>query len=278
MILMPLSVCIEGFSNSFFLFLGTFVIRDVFFLLSWETSRVLESIDEQENDLRIWETVVPYLEKPHEALLVLLNIPFQDGLTMYLPIYFGIAVPLNKFKLFTVLMIPFKHFLSDLLNDAFYYFLHTSLHKPQWYSHHKLHHMVKHPTSWCSGIMDWREMLETFLLTRCLTPLIFFYVFGPWLIPEIMFYNSYLVNLEIGGHSGSVGGKAFDFRTGTGILMCPLGIELEIGHHDLHHELFNVNFGKRCSLYDKIFGTYLDNKFKIPSYDGGSKKMSKKKL
>jgi len=169
-----------------------------------------------------------------------------------------------------VLFVPVKFFLSDLMNDAGYYWLHTTLHTPKWYSHHKLHHMVKHPTAWCAGIMDAREMLETFALTRVFTPIVFYYLFGPWSIPEFLLYNMYLGVFELGGHTGMVGGSTILGRMGTGVFMYPLGIQLEIGHHDLHHELFNVNFGKRCSLYDQMFGTYLDDRCKVPSYKGGS--------
>jgi len=271
------SSCVGSHTDSPIIFFGLVVIRDMFVLLSWETARVIESIDVQENDLRIWDTVFPYLEKPKEALLVLVNIPFQDALTIWLSIYFRFAVPVNHFELSLVFLMPLKHFICDLVNDAFYYYLHTSLHTPRWYSHHKLHHMVKHPTSWCAGIMAWQEMLETFLITRIVTPVLLYFVFGPWLIPELLMYNIYLGVLEIGGHTGCVGGNSVVFRTGTGIFMNPLGIQLEVGHHDLHHELFNVNFGKRCSLYDKIFGTYLDHSLKVPSYEGGSTMMRKKK-
>jgi len=271
MLVGSLASCLSNLVDSPIIFVGVVVIRDVSAILAWELARVSESMDVQENDLRIWDTVSPYLGKPWKALLVLLNIPFQDGLTIWLSIYFGFAVHVKEFKLSLVMFMPLKHFLSDLVNDAFYYYLHTSLHTPRWYSHHKLHHMVKHPTSWCAGIMDWQEMLETFLITRIFTPMLLYFIFGPWLIPELFMYNLYLGVLEIGGHTGCVGGNSVVMRTGTGIFLNPLGINLEIGHHDLHHELFNVNFGKRCSLYDKIFGTYMDYQMKIPSYQGGSK-------
>jgi sterol desaturase/sphingolipid hydroxylase (fatty acid hydroxylase superfamily) len=264
------SSCIGSLSGSPFLFLCLVVVRDVYAILSWELARVVESIDVQENDLRIYDTVTPYLKKPLEAVLVLLNIPFQDGLTIWLSIYLGFVIPLKDFKLRMVLLMPLKHFIGDLVNDAFYYSMHTSLHTPRWYSHHKLHHMVKHPTGWCAGIMNWQEMLETFLVTRIFTPIILYYVFGPWYVPEFLMYNVYLGVLEIGGHTGCVGGSSVLFRTGTSIIMNPLGIQLEVGHHDLHHELFNVNFGKRCSLYDKMFATFMDCKLKVPSYEGGS--------
>jgi len=276
MSLTPFAACISCLSDYPIAFLGLVIIRDGYALLAWELARVLESIDIQENDLRIYDTVTPYLKKPQEALLVLLNIPLQDALAIWLSIYFGVVQPLRQLQLSLILLMPLKHFISDLVNDAFYYYLHTSLHTPRWYAHHKIHHMVKHPTSWCAGIMDWREMLETFLITRIVTPILMYLVFGPWNIPEFLLYNAYLGILEIGGHAGCVGGNSVLFRTGTGIFMVPLGIQLEIGHHDLHHELFNVNFGKRCSLYDKMFGTYMDYKLKVPYFEGGSTLRSKK--
>jgi len=268
--LMPFVSCTACLSNSPVLFFGLVVIRDVFGLLSWELARILESNDAQENDLRIYDTVTPYLNKPQEALLVLLNIPFEDGLAIWLSIYFGFVVPLKQFQLSLVLLMPLKHFMADIVTDAFYYYLHTTLHTPRWYSHHKIHHMVKHSTSWCAGIMDWQEMFETFVITRIVTPILLYFVFGPWNIPEFLLYNVYLGNLEIGGHSGCVEGNTVLFRTGTSIFMVPLGIQLDVGHHALHHELFYVNFGKRCSLYDKMFGTYMDARLKVPSFEGGS--------
>jgi len=276
MCITPLASCAACISSSPIIFLCLVILRDGYALLCWELARVSESVDVQENDLRIYDTVTPYLKKPFDAILVLLNIPFQDALAIWLSIYLGFVLPLKELQLSLILLMPLKHFISDLVNDAFYYYLHTSLHTPRWYSHHKMHHLVKHPTAWCAGIMDWREMCETFLLTRILTPILMYFVFGPWNIPEFLLYNAYLGILEIGGHTGCVGGNSVLFRTGTSIFMVPLGIQLEIGHHDLHHELFNVNFGKRCSLYDKMFGTYMDAQLKVPSFEGGSKTIRKK--
>merc|ERR1712060_376623 len=237
----------------------------------------MEKMEVQENDLRTYNSVSPYLKKPHEAILVLLNIPFQDGFTIWLTMYFNFVVNLHDFNLSIVLILPFKFFFGDLVNDALYYWLHTNLHKPQWYTQHKLHHLVKHPIAWCAGIMNWEEMLATFLITRIFTPIIIYYIFGPWKVPEFCVYNLYLGAFEISGHSGCIGGNILStMRIGTDIFMLALGIQLEVGHHDLHHELSTVNFGKRCSLYDKIFGTYMDHKLKVPSYMGGSAMMKKK--
>lgn len=248
------------------------VIRDTFAIFMFELDRVVSEYPHQEADLRIYDTVTPYKDKKFEALSIILNIPFQDGLTVFLAIWMGFAVPLTSdWNHWTAYLLPAKLFLTDILNDAGYYALHTTLHQPKYYKHHKLHHLVKHPTSWCAGLMSFSEMFETFVITRILTPFVFSLIFGKWTIPEFMIYNCYMGMLEVGGHSGNVGGLDCSTYCGTSFFAYIFDIKLEITHHDLHHELFNVNFSKRTSLFDKLFGTFLDAKHKVPSYEGGSK-------
>merc|ERR1719204_867309 len=103
-------------------------------------------------------------------------------------------------------------------------------------------------------------MFVTFLFTRVATPALFYLIFGPWPVVEYLCYQYAAVSIEILGHSGQISpGVKNTLRFGQAFLVESLGINLEVGHHDLHHTLWNVNFGKRLSLMDKAFGTFLDH-------------------
>ena len=84
---------------------------------------------------------------------------------------------------------------------------------------------------------------------------------------------SYKVFVEVTGHVGS------DFN-GRSFPLCPyipyyLGIDIgTAAYHSLHHKFYTVNFSKRFTLWDRVFGT-----MKIPPVlETGSKKEVLKKM
>ena len=89
-----------------------------------------------------------------------------------------------------------------------------------------------------------------------------------YLIPHISFlqFNYILIYknvLEIFGHCGKksyTSGYPSGYPSGS-FFQFPwvvkyLNIELHTEDHELHHLLNNCNYGKRFSLWDKVFNTY----------------------
>jgi sterol desaturase/sphingolipid hydroxylase (fatty acid hydroxylase superfamily) len=68
----------------------------------------------------------------------------------------------------------------------------------------------------------------------------------------IIVYKNFI---EISGHSGK---KLYPTSCFSQFKWLPqwLNIELYTEDHDLHHSLNNCNYGKRFSLWDKLFNTY----------------------
>merc|ERR1711879_983541 len=180
------------------------------------------------------------------------KIPFLDGVTIYALIYFGLVdTAPHAWTWMTIFAFPLKMFATDFVNDIFYYSMHRYWHTPEAYNTHKLHHLVKYPVSFIAGIMSTEEMLLTFIATRIVVPVIFVGLLGPWNITEFLAYNCYLGFLEILGLSGQVLDEINNTsRFGQAFIVTTLGINLEVGAHDLHHEFWNCNFGKRMCFMD----------------------------
>ena len=116
---------------------------------------------------------------------------------------------------------------------------------------HKIHHKHIHPISIS---LFYHHPLDAFLsislpnlIVLSILPYISFYQFNLILI--------YKAHIEIIGHCGK---KLYPFSSFTQLpwLAKYLNIELYAEDHDLHHSLNNCNYGKRFSLWDKVFNTY----------------------
>jgi sterol desaturase/sphingolipid hydroxylase (fatty acid hydroxylase superfamily) len=68
----------------------------------------------------------------------------------------------------------------------------------------------------------------------------------------------YKIFLEISGHTNK---KLFPNGSFPQFIWLPklLNIQIFTEDHNLHHVLNNCNYGKRFSLWDKLFGTYKRN-------------------
>ena len=143
-------------------------------------------------------------------------------------------------------------FFYEIIFDLFYYTIHRILHNKILYRLiHKSHHKHNHPIS---ILTFYQEPIEWLLVTTVpnLIPL--------YLLPQISYFQFNLIlvyktALEIGGHCGK---KVYPTTSFTQFpwLVKYLNIELYTEDHDLHHSLNNCNYGKRFSLWDKVFNTY----------------------
>ncbi len=161
-----------------------------------------------------------------------------------------------------LLFIPVS-FLFEITFDFFHYITHRAEHTfPILYkTFHKTHHMHHHPTFITTYYHNLGDLLFTNSLPLFATLILFrMDFFATYLIPisRHLFFAIYLAKsyMELCGHSGK------DIRKTGSFVQCIwlprfFGIELYTEDHDRHHQYSNGNFGKRFSLWDRQFGTFI---------------------
>jgi sterol desaturase/sphingolipid hydroxylase (fatty acid hydroxylase superfamily) len=143
-----------------------------------------------------------------------------------------------------------RSFLFELLFDLFHYSTHRLLHTvPVLYQYiHKTHHEHR--------LMNSYTTFHHTVADLCLTNVLPI-VCASYLVPVPRFTMCmlfwYKTILEVSGHTGK--------HTSSSFVQCIylprlLSISLYSSDHTLHHINPNVNFSKRFSLWDKVFGTY----------------------
>ncbi len=126
---------------------------------------------------------------------------------------------------------------------------------------HRQHHATKHPTPLLSILADdVQEALEIFIvpiLAYCITPFRMSF-------PELFLTVSYTLYVEALGHSGI---RAIWPQPLLGWILRPLGMDLQIEDHDLHHRFGKSgrNYGKQTRVWDKLFGT-IGERIETPLY------------
>jgi sterol desaturase/sphingolipid hydroxylase (fatty acid hydroxylase superfamily) len=170
--------------------------------------------------------------------------------TILLPKIINIEI-VNNIYFDLLYFIPLS-FVYEIIYDFLFYSMHRMLHSMCVYKYlHKLHHTFKHPnsiTTYYQNPIDW--LLATTIPT--IMPL--------FILPYVSFFQFNLIivyktSLEIGGHCGKKIYPTGSFAQFPWLVKY-LNIELYTEDHDLHHSLNNCNYGKRFSLWDKVFKTY----------------------
>ena len=146
-------------------------------------------------------------------------------------------------------------FAFELAFDALFYVAHRGVHAvPSLYrAVHKLHHSHTHDLRLLSALqMSAADVVLTHTLpvlgALALVPL------APGL--ELSVAKTYLLFQELYGHAGCEHrGRCFGPAPW---LTEALGIELRAADHQRHHVQGSVNFSKRFSLFDRLFGTWAD--------------------
>lgn len=191
--------------------------------------------------------------------------PFVRGILSYLSVEW-FTTPDEELSLVRLVTFPLKVIVYELVADFIYYWMHRYLHENKWlYKHvHKLHHECKCPTALGASTMTIAECAATFTITEIITPFILAR-FIPLSVTEYGLFTSWLVAIEVYGHSGHVleVEEPSNWRLGLSGLLTTLGIQLETKDHELHHWNNDFNYCKRTQAWDKLFGTYdYDNKEK----------------
>jgi sterol desaturase/sphingolipid hydroxylase (fatty acid hydroxylase superfamily) len=139
----------------------------------------------------------------------------------------------KEFNVLQIFMLP----VYALLIDVFFFTAHYAFHSKYLYPLHKIHHRFKQPVSICALYAHPLEILFGNILPL-FGPLMLFPTSAPLVYLWIVFTT---YETTFGAHSGVV-----DWGD----------------DHDLHHRLFNVNYGTGLYLCDRIFGTYIHFKSK----------------
>lgn len=150
-----------------------------------------------------------------------------------------------------VFFIPYS-LVFEICFDFFHYWTHRLFHNiPYLYKKiHYIHHSSEELniyTTFQHHVLDvlFTNVMPVMVITILLQPTIFF--LNIWFVYKII--------EEMFGHM-NISSRASCF---TQCIWLPrlLGIELYIDDHTTHHRVSKKNFGKRFSLWDKVFGTFL---------------------
>jgi sterol desaturase/sphingolipid hydroxylase (fatty acid hydroxylase superfamily) len=209
------------------------------------------------NRLRISDinSSIPIQLYKYEFDIYLITNTFSESITnaILIPKIINIEYSNNIFNEL-IYFIPIS-FIYELVYDFFYYTIHLTLHSKYLYKQfHKLHHKFKHPIG---ILLYYQHPIDWFTAT------IFPSIFSLYLltyVSKISYFQFNMIHIyktavEIAGHCGK---KIYPVCSFTQFpwLVKYLNIELYSEDHNLHHSLNNCNYGKRFSLWDKVFNTY----------------------
>lgn len=173
-----------------------------------------------------------------------------DTLEIY---YFNIYKTTNI--LYDIITFIPKMFAFEIIFDLIHYWTHRCGHNRLIYKfvhkkHHNDHHNINILTTFNHSIVD---LIFTNFIPVILTS--YFINLSEYQMIVFMIYKKII---ETSGHMAV-------FSRSTSFMQCMwipkiLNIELSSYDHYQHHVYSNYNYGKRFSLWDKIFGTYKFNK------------------
>lgn len=186
-------------------------------------------------------------------ILPFFQISLMDAIFLYFLFYQNDISP--HYTRDAVFFIP-KSFVFEIIFDLFHYIAHRIEHKvPFLYHHfHKYHHTHTHPTF----ITTYHHHIGDLILSNVIPFYLSYYLcsrvfdISPYMISMLYISKIYI---ELCGHSGK------DIRKVGSFVQCIwipqlLGISLYTIDHDNHHRWNHFNYGKRFSLWDRVFGTY----------------------
>ena len=146
---------------------------------------------------------------------------------------------------------PLSVVVAMVLHDTWFYWTHRAMHL-RWVFPwlHAGHHRSITPTAWA---MLSFQPLETVPQFAFFALLIFFVPMHPVALLSYLMLDG-LVNAA--GHCGHELTPRF-IRERVGFINA-------VAHHDLHHRRFQSNFGQYFNVWDRLMGTFLDDKPAAP--------------
>lgn len=143
-----------------------------------------------------------------------------------------------------------KTFIFEIIFDFFHYWFHRISHYKYLYYFHKKHHNHTYNISIYSTYHH--SLID--LLCSNVVPMYLTSLIIPLYASQFFIFLLCKSFIEISGHSGThIKNSAF-----IQCIWIPrlFGIELYSKDHYIHHAIFNYNYGKRFTIWDKVFGTY----------------------
>jgi sterol desaturase/sphingolipid hydroxylase (fatty acid hydroxylase superfamily) len=172
--------------------------------------------------------------------------------------FFGIILPISTFGIFISNYISYFPYNMNrelpnniiilshimfifILSDILFYGLHNLIHTPNLYKmFHKIHHKYNEPFSLTNHYIHPLELILFFIPPVLPGIILNTHITIMWFTTIILNWNGIFI------HSG------YDFSKNKYLdYIMPSAKE-----HDLHHRLYNCNFGSTFTFMDKLFGTY----------------------
>lgn len=198
-------------------------------------------------------SLIPLEQSNNKKVLELVQASILEHIT-YLCIHYVFQIKNTKLLLHDIYFFIPLSFVYEVIFDFFHYWTHRICHLHPWlYRHtHKVHHeynIVLPHTTYHQHFLD---IILTNSIPFLLTFLICPFKISLWQLKMILVYKEFV---EISGHCGRALYPASSFPQ---FIWLPrmLHISLFAEDHHIHHTKRNINFGKRFSLWDKIFNTY----------------------
>lgn len=138
----------------------------------------------------------------------------------------------------------FSFALMLLIHDAYFYWAHRLMHHPKLFKHvHLVHHRSTSPTPWAAySFHPIEAQIEAGVYY------LFVFIF-PVHVGALLVFLIYMISRNVIGHLGIeilpnwfIKNKFINWHTTT-------------VHHDMHHKLFDCNYGLYFTWWDNWFGT-----------------------
>ncbi|KAF8316092.1 hypothetical protein DL93DRAFT_2166322 [Clavulina sp. PMI_390] len=164
----------------------------------------------------------------------------------------GCFVAYKRYELpYLSLWTPVHMFMYTCILDFWFYVYHRAMHEVDFlWRFHKTHHMTKHPNPLLSAFADPEQDLFDILIIPLMTYLTYPLPFHLWWLTTV-----YILYIEAAGHTGI---RIYWLSPVTGPVLAPLGLDLILEDHDLHHRngwRKSSNYGKQTRIWDVLFGS-----------------------
>jgi len=145
--------------------------------------------------------------------------------------------------------LPLSVVVAVILHDTWFYWTHRAMHLPGVFAWlHAGHHKSITPTAW--AMLSFRP-LET-------VPQFAFFALLIWLVP--MHPGALFGYLILDGLVNAAGHCGHELVPRFVRENPRFGFVNAVVHHDLHHRRFQSNFGQYFNVWDRLMGTFLDDR------------------
>lgn len=138
----------------------------------------------------------------------------------------------------------------EVIFDFFHYFAHYLEHK-YFYKFHKIHHKYYQLTPIIAFYIHPIDTFISIFIPFTLSTFILRNYISPFTLHLILIHKCFM---ELEEHSSNISSSLSCFPLITNSNIVNIGLFSQ--DHGLHHKLMNYNYGKRFTLWDKIFKTY----------------------